>query len=164
MTAESKRRPKGIRATSGVVHKASPVSVSETVLLLSAAIRAAGSTMFFVVDHSGEAERAGLTLRDTKLVGFGNPSDGTPIMTASPVAALDLPLTVLVWEDHDGTVWMTYADPAWLIKRHGLEEEHAAALSTAERLTTQLASAEYEDPSADDEDMEEEPSRADSPA
>jgi len=142
MTVETKSRPAGVRATSGVVHKRSPVSVAETVLMLSAAIRAAGATVFFVVDHSGEADRAGSELRDTKLLGFGSPSDGASLMNASPVAGLDLPLKILVWAGDDGAVWMSYADPAWLAKRHGLDDELAAALSSTDQLTTQVASAE----------------------
>jgi uncharacterized protein (DUF302 family) len=87
------------RPTSGVVHKRSPLSVAETVERLTTAIRAAGATLFFVVDHSGEAQQVGMVLRDTKLLGFGNPVGGTPAMAASPLAGLDLPLTVLVWTE-----------------------------------------------------------------
>ncbi|TCC54961.1 DUF302 domain-containing protein [Kribbella pittospori] len=140
MAAETKDRPAGVRATAGVVHKRSPVSVAETVLTLSAAIRAAGAIVLFVVDHSGEAERVGSKLRDTKLLGFGNPSEGTPIMEASPVAALDLPLKILVWADDDDAVWMSCADPDWLAERHGLDDEFAAALSTPVQVITQVAS------------------------
>lgn len=142
MKTEAKGRPAGARTTSGVVHRRSQRSVAETVLMLSAAIRAAGATVFFVVDHSGEAERAGLELRDTKLLGFGNPSAGTPLMAASPIAALDLPLKILVWADDDDAVWMSYADAGWLAKRHGLDEELAGPLSTPEQVTIKVASAE----------------------
>jgi uncharacterized protein (DUF302 family) len=83
-----------------VVHKRSPLSVAETVARLATAIRAAGAKLFLVVDHSGEAQRVGMVLRDTKLLVFGNPVGGTPAMVASPLVALDLPLKVLVW-------WMT---------------------------------------------------------
>jgi uncharacterized protein (DUF302 family) len=74
VAAESKTAPTGVRSMSGVIHKRSPVSVAETVLRLTIAIRNAGSLPFFVVDHSGEAQRAGTELRDTKIVGFGDPS------------------------------------------------------------------------------------------
>src|SRR5919106_5654882 len=131
--------PVGARPTSGVVHKRSPLSVAETVDRLAAAIRAAGAKLFLVVDHSGEAQRVGMVLRDTKLVVFGNPVGGTPAMVASPLVALDLPLKVLVWMDDDGAVWMSYLDAAWLAARHGLATELAAPLSVVDRLTAQVA-------------------------
>jgi uncharacterized protein (DUF302 family) len=131
--------PAGARPTSGVVHKRSPLSVAGTVERLATAIRAAGAKLFFVVDHSGEAQRAGMTLRDTKLLVFGSPVGGTPVMVASPLAALDLPLKVLVWVDDDGAVWMSYLDAAWLTARHGLATELAAPLSAVDRLTAQVA-------------------------
>jgi uncharacterized protein (DUF302 family) len=131
--------PAGARPTSGVVHKRSPLSVTETVKRLTTAIQGAGATLYFVVDHSGEAQRVGMDLRDTKLLVFGNPVAGTPAMVASPLAALDLPLKVLVWMDDDGAVWMSYLDAGWLAARHGLATELAAPLSAVDRLTTQVA-------------------------
>ena len=131
--------PTGARPTSGVVHKRSPLSVAETVERLATAIRAAGAKLFLVVDHSGEAQRVGMVLRDTKLLVFGNPVGGTPAMVASPLAALDLPLKVLVWMDDDGAVWMSYLDAAWLAARHGLATELAAPLSAVDGLTAQVA-------------------------
>jgi uncharacterized protein (DUF302 family) len=80
-----------------------------------------------------------MVLRDTKLLVFGNPAGGTPAMVASPLAALDLPLKVLVWMDDDGAVWMSYLDAAWLAARHGLATELAAPLSAVDRLTNQIA-------------------------
>jgi uncharacterized protein (DUF302 family) len=85
------------RPTSGVVHKRSPLSVAETVERLATAIQAAGAKLSFVVDHSGEAQRVGMALRDTKVLVFGNPVGGTPTMVASSLVALDFPLKVLVW-------------------------------------------------------------------
>ena len=131
--------PVGARPTSGVVHKRSSLLVAETVERLATAVRGAGATLFFVVDHSGEAQRVGMTLRDTKLLVFGNPLGGTPAMAASPLAALDLPLKVLVWMDDDGAVWMSYLDAAWLAARHGLATELAAPLSAVDGLTAQVA-------------------------
>ena len=131
--------PAGARPTSGVVHRRSPLSVAETVERLATAIRAAGATLFLVVDHSGEAQRVGMTLRDTKLLVVGNPVGGTPAMVASPLAALDLPLKVLVWMDDDGAVWMSYLDAGWLAARHGLAAELAAPLSAVDGLTAQVA-------------------------
>src|SRR6516164_9478730 len=83
----------------GVVTKLSPWSVSDTVARLSAVVTARGMKVFTVIDHSGEAAAAGLELRDTKLVIFGSPAAGTPVTVSAPLAALDLPLKVLVWED-----------------------------------------------------------------
>jgi uncharacterized protein (DUF302 family) len=132
-------RPAGSRPTSGVVHKRSPLSVTETAKRLTTAIQGAGATLFCEVDHSGEAQRVGMDLRDTKLLVFGNPVAGTPAMVASPLAALDLPLKVLVWMDDDGAVWMSYLDAGWLAARHGLAAELAAPLSAVAGLTAQVA-------------------------
>jgi len=82
-----------------------------------------GLVLFAVIDHSGEAERAGLEMPDTKLVIFGSPIAGTPVMTAAPLAALDLPLKLLVWEDADGDVWVSYNSPAYLAARHHLDAD-----------------------------------------
>src|SRR6266508_6027595 len=136
---QSDAGPAGARPTSGVVHKRSPLSVAETVDRLAAAIRAAGAKLFFVVDHSGEAQRVGMSLRGTKLLVFGNPVGGTPAMVAAPLAALDLPLKALVGMDDDGAVWMSYLDAAWLAARHGLATELAAPLSAVDSLTAQVA-------------------------
>ena len=129
----------GARPTSGVVHRRSALSVAETVERLTAAIRTAGAKLFLVVDHSGEAQRVGMVLRDTKLLVFGNPVGGTPAMVASPLAALDLPLKILVWMDDEGAVWMSYLDAAWLAARHGLSDELATPLSAVDSLTAQVA-------------------------
>lgn len=139
MTESADSSPPGTPAIAGVVHKRSPFSVSETVDRLSELVRAAGSTLFAVVDHSGEAERVGLSLRETKLVMFGNPMGGTPVMVAAPLAALDLPLKVLVWSADDGSAWMSYLTPQWLGARHGLSEELVAPLMAVEKLTDQIA-------------------------
>jgi uncharacterized protein (DUF302 family) len=136
---QASRGPAGARPTSGVVHKQSPLPVAETVERLATAIRAAGAKLFLVVDHGGEAQQVGMVLRDTKLLVFGNPVGGTPAMVASPLAALDLPLKVLVWMDDDGAVWMSYLDAGWLAARHGLATELAAPLSATDRLTDQVA-------------------------
>jgi uncharacterized protein (DUF302 family) len=130
--------PVGVRSTDGIAHKRSPFPVTETVNQLSDAIREAGATLFAVVDHSGEAERVGLTLRDTKLVIFGNPVGGTPVMVASPLSAIDLPLKVLVWAADDGAVWMSYLTPNWLADRHGLAAELVAPLSAVSLLADKM--------------------------
>ncbi len=126
--------PTGTHPIAGIVHLRSPYPVDDSVHRLTEAIRAAGATLFAVIDHSGEAQRAGLSLRDTKLMIFGNPVGGTPVMTAAPLAALDLPLKVLVWQDDGGVVWMSYLNPGWLAARHGLTSDLSAPLSAVSTL------------------------------
>ncbi len=111
-----------------VVTKLSPWSVADTVARLSAVIAARGMKLFTVIDQSGEAQAAGLGLRDTKLVIFGSPQAGTPIMVAAPLAALDLPLKVLVWDDGCQTK-VSYTAPSELAARYQLSDELAARLA-----------------------------------
>src|SRR5919112_1791570 len=139
MESPSNAGPTGARPTSGVVSRRSLLPVAETVDRLATAIRAAGAKLFVLVDHSGEAQRVGMALRDTKLLVFGNPAGGTPAMVASPLAALDLPLKLLVWMDDDGAVWMSYLDASWLASRHGLATELAAPLAAVAHLPAQIA-------------------------
>jgi uncharacterized protein (DUF302 family) len=82
-----------------------------------------GVKVFAVIDHSGEAANVGLTMRPTKLVVFGSPKGGTPLMQAAPSVAIDLPLKALVAEDESGKVWLTWNDAAYLRARHGFPEE-----------------------------------------
>jgi len=117
-----------------LVTKASPLSVADTVARLSEVLAAKGVKQFAVIDHSGEAEKVGLELRDTKVVIFGAPKAGTPVMQAVPVAALDLPLKVLVWDD-DGQTKLTYTAPAALAARYGLSDDLAARLAAIDPLT-----------------------------
>lgn len=131
--------PAGAPPTAGIMHTRSPHTVSETVGLLTDAIAAAGAKLFDVVDHSGEAARVGLSLRDTKLLIFGNPAGGTPAMVAAPLAAIDLPLKLLVWQDDGGAVWMSHVDPQWLAGRHGLAADLAAPLGAAAKLAARVA-------------------------
>ena len=131
--------PAGARPVDGIVSTRSPRPVGDTVARLSELIRGAGATLFAVIDQSGEAEKAGLTLRDTKLLIFGSPAAGTQIMAADPLAAIDLPLKIVVWQDDDGAVWMTYPDPAWLAARHGLTGPLAVPLSAPAALTSKAA-------------------------
>jgi uncharacterized protein (DUF302 family) len=119
---------------SEVVTKPSPGSVAATVARLSALIASHGLKQFAVIDHSGEAKEHGLDLRETKLVIFGNPKTGTPVMAAAPLAALDLPLKVLVWADADGTK-VSYTAPAALAARYGLSGELAKGLAGIDDLT-----------------------------
>jgi len=107
----------------GMVRIPSQHSVAETVAKLEGILRAKNVKLFDVVDHSGEAERAGLKMPNTKLLIFGNPKAGTPLMLASPSVALDLPLKILVAEDKAGKVWVSYNAPAYLQQRHNLPED-----------------------------------------
>ena len=107
----------------GIVTKDSPYpSVSETLKRLEEAVREKGLETFAIVDHSGEAERVGLQMQETKLLIFGSPKAGTPLMVASPLLALDLPLKALVWEDR-GRVRVSYNATSYLAKRHDLPSE-----------------------------------------
>jgi uncharacterized protein (DUF302 family) len=118
----------------GVTTKLSPRSVEDTVQRLSTIVTSKGLKVFAVVDHSGEAEANGLELRDTKLVIFGSPVAGTPVMQSMPLAALDLPLKVLVWTDGEQTK-VSYTSPAELATRYGLSDELAARLAGIDALT-----------------------------
>jgi uncharacterized protein (DUF302 family) len=117
-----------------IITKQSPWSVAETVERLESTIAAKGLELFAVIDHSGEAEAHGLALRDTKVVIFGSPEAGTPVMQASPLAALDLPLRVLVWDDN-GETQLAYTPPAELASRYKLDEQLAARLVGIDAVT-----------------------------
>jgi len=107
----------------GIVRLASQHSVSETVTKLENMLKAKNVKLFAIVDHSGEAEKAGLKMPNTKLLIFGSPKAGTPLMLAVPGVALDLPLKILVAEDTDGKVWVSYNSPKYLQERHHLPED-----------------------------------------
>ena len=121
-------------AGSGVTTKLSPRSVADTVARLSAIVADKGMKLFTVIDHSGEAEANGLELRDTKVVIFGSPQAGTPVMQAAPLAALDLPLKVLVWADGQQTK-LSYTSPAALAARYELSDKLAARLGGIDPVT-----------------------------
>jgi uncharacterized protein (DUF302 family) len=118
----------------GITTKLSPGSVEETVGRLSEIVARKGLKLFAVIDHSGEAQRVGLELRETKVVIFGSPQAGTPVMAAAPLAALDLPLKVLVWAD-GGQTKVSYTAPAALAARYELDDELAARLAGIDALT-----------------------------
>jgi uncharacterized protein (DUF302 family) len=103
----------------GLVQVPSHYTVDETVQRLEAAFTGKGLKVFAVIDHSGEAEKAGLKMPPTKVVLFGSPKAGTPLMVAAPSLAIDLPLKALVAEDDAGKVWVTYNSPEYLQQRHG---------------------------------------------
>jgi uncharacterized protein (DUF302 family) len=104
---------------SGVVDLRSPRSVVQTIDHLSALVTQRGLTVFARIDFSGDAQRAGLTMRPMQMLIFGNPKAGTPILEATPRSGLDLPLKALAWEDGSGTVWLSYNAPDYLAARHG---------------------------------------------
>jgi len=123
----------------GVVTRQSLHSVDQTVERLEALLRAKGVTLFAMVDHSGEAAKVGLRLRPTKLLIFGNPKAGTPLMLAAPSVAIDLPLKILVWEDAAGKVWLGYNSPAYLQQRHGLPDSLLPNIAGVEALAQAAA-------------------------
>lgn len=124
----------------GIVSIASRHTVDETVDRLKAILLAKGVTLFSIVDHSGEAAKAGLSMPNTKLVIFGNPVAGTPLMLAAPSAAIDLPLKLLVAEDSSGRVTVSWNDPAYLMRRHGFPAELLANIAVVEKLAHTAAS------------------------
>ena len=130
---------KALQANKGIVDTLSNHSVDETVEKLKNILQAKGVTLFALVDHSGEAEKVGMKMRPTKLLIFGNPKGGTPLMLAGPSVALDLPLKILVWEDGQGKVWVSYNSPEYLKERHGLPAELLPNIAVVETLASQAA-------------------------
>ena len=121
----------------GVVTKLSPRPVADTVTRMVGILGAKGVKLFTVIDQSAEARQVGLQLRDTTLVIFGNPAAGTPVMAASPMAALDLPLKVLIWDD-GGQAKVSYYAPAEIAARHGLGPSLEKNLAAVDALTDAL--------------------------
>jgi uncharacterized protein (DUF302 family) len=121
-------------ADAGIVSRASHHSVDRTVEKLEGLLRAKGVKLFALVDHSGEAATVGMPMRPTKLLIFGNPTAGTPLMIAAPGMVIDLPLKILVWEDREGKVWASYNSPEYLRARHQLPPELVPTLSVVEAL------------------------------
>ncbi len=109
-----------MNSDNGIVSIASPYTVDETLAHLQKLLEAKEIKVFALIDHSGEAAKVGMEMHPTKLLVFGSPKGGTPVMLAAPTVALDLPLKALVWEDDKGKVWISYNDPAYLQKRHGI--------------------------------------------
>jgi uncharacterized protein (DUF302 family) len=124
---------------SGLVDIPSNHSVDKTVEKLKAILQAKGITLFALVDHSGEAAKVGLKMPPTKLLIFGNPKAGTPLMLAAPSSAIDLPLKILIWEDARGKVWVTYNSPVYLQERHNLPPELLPNIAVIETLAKKAA-------------------------
>jgi uncharacterized protein (DUF302 family) len=130
----------------GLTSLASGFGPEETVARLEAAIAAKGLTLFARIDHAAGAAQVGLPLRPTVLFVFGNARGGTPLMQAAQTAGIDLPLKALVWEDAAGKTWLSYNDPAWVARRHGVDGASersvgvlAAALAELAREATRSA-------------------------
>ena len=123
----------------GIIDKPSRHSADDTVDRLKAMLQSKGVTIFAVVDHSGEAAKVGLSLPPTKLLIFGNAKAGTPLMAAAPSAALDLPLKILVWQDGEGKVWLSYNSPQYLRDRHGFPADLTANIAVVEALAAAAA-------------------------
>ena len=119
-----------------IVNKPSKHSVEQTVEALQNILKSKGVAVFALIDHSGEAEKVGLKMRPTKLLIFGSPKAGTPLMLASPSSAIDLPLKILVWEDAQGKVWVSYNSPEYLRERHALPQELMQNIAVVEGLAT----------------------------
>jgi len=130
-TASSKEAPTGGK---GIIDKPSNHSVEQTVEKLKNILQSKGVTLFALVDHSGQAEKAGMKMCPTKLLIFGSPKAGTPLMLAAPSSAIDLPLKILVWEDGEGKVWVSYNSPDYLKERHGLPQELMQNIAVVETL------------------------------
>jgi len=118
----------------GLIDIPSNHSVDETVTKLEGILREKGITLFALVDHSGEAAKVGMKMRPTKLLIFGNPRAGTPVMLAAPRSAIDLPLKILVWEDDQGKACITYNSPSYLQERHNLRSQLLPNIAVIETL------------------------------
>ncbi len=126
-------------AHSGIVEIASSHTVDETVDRLKSILVAKGITLFAVIDHSGEAEKAGLAMPPTKLLIFGSPRAGTPIMLASPLSAIDLPLKILVRQEADGKAYVSYNAPEFLRARHDIPPDLIGNIAAIESLAVAAA-------------------------
>jgi uncharacterized protein (DUF302 family) len=123
----------------GIIDKPSNHSVDETVQKLKGILQSKGVMLFAMVDHSGEAAKVGMKMRPTKLVVFGSPKAGTPLMLAAPRSAIDLPLKILVWEDAEGKVWVSYNSPSYLQQRYGFPLEMLQNIAVVETLAAKVA-------------------------
>ena len=123
----------------GIVNTLSKHSVDQTVTRVEAILQAKGITLFVLVDHSGEAAKVGMKMRPTKLLIFGSPSTGTPLMLAAPSSAIDLPLKLLIWEDSQGDVWISHNSGQYLQKRHGLLPELITTIAVVDTLAAKAS-------------------------
>lgn len=129
------------RDSDAPITRRSDADFRTTLQRLRSAIEAAGAAVIAVVDHAAAAERVGMALRPTTVVIFGNPKAGTPLMQASPTAGLDLPLKVLVWQDEAGSAHLTYSEPAWIARRHGINAAAPVVAQLTKALQTIVTAA-----------------------
>ena len=123
----------------GIINTPCNHSVDQTVEKLKGILQAKGVTLFALIDHSGEAEKAGMKMPPTKLLIFGSPKAGTPLMLALPSMAIDLPLKILIWEDIHGKVWVSYNSTAYLQTRYGLPPDLMQTVAIVETLAAKVA-------------------------
>ena len=128
----------------GLVTIASSYSVKDTIDRLEAELKAKNITVFARIDHAAGAASVAMALRPTQLLIFGNPKAGTPLMQSNQTIGIDLPLKVLGWQDEAGKVWLSYNDPRWLARRHGLGSETTACVVAMATLLTNLSKAAAE--------------------
>jgi len=137
LTASATGKPQ--EKKNGIVTIPSKYSVDETVERLKNLLQSKGVTLFALIDHSGEAAKVGMKMPNTKLLIFGNPKGGTPLMLAAPNIAIDLPLKILVAEDGQGRVWVAYNSPDYLKERHGLPSDLAQNIAVVATLAAKAA-------------------------
>ena len=123
----------------GIITRQSQHSVDETVQRITTILHAKGITLFALIDHSGEAAKAGFTMPPTRLLIFGSPAAGTPLMLAAPTSAIDLPLKILVSEDAEGRVWLSWNSPSYLQQRHLIPPDLLKNIAVVEALATAAA-------------------------
>ncbi len=129
------------RDAPGVISHQASDPVVEVLARVVEQLEARGLEVFAVIDHSGEAAAVGLSMPETKLVIFGNPKGGTPIMVAHPLVALDLPLKLLIWETDDHRTFVSYNAPSYLGERYGLSDTEGKALGVVEAIAQAVGSA-----------------------
>jgi uncharacterized protein (DUF302 family) len=128
-------------ADNGMVNLPTDRSVDEIVDQLTRALQAKAIKLFAIIDHGGEADALGIAMRPTKLLIFGNPKAGSPVMVAAPTTAIDLPLKILVWQDAAGQVWLSYNSPQYLQARHGIPSALLRNLAASEMVATAAVGA-----------------------
>ena len=126
-------------ANNGIVNKPSQHSVDDTLSKLQNILETKGIAVFALIDHSGEAAKVGIEMRPTKLLIFGNPKGGTPLMLAAPSIAIDLPVKILIWQDDQEKVWVSYNTPEYLAERHGVPPHLAQNIGFIEALAANIA-------------------------
>jgi uncharacterized protein (DUF302 family)/uncharacterized membrane protein len=138
--SEDRKEPTmAVAINKGIIDVPTTHSVEQTVEKLKRLLQSKGVALFALIDHSGEAEKVGMKMRPTKLLIFGSPKAGTPLMLAAPSIAIDLPLKILVWEDGGGKVWVSYNSPEYLRGRHALPPDLLANIAVVETLAAKAA-------------------------